>query len=130
MTIFYLFQVVGNSDNLNTLVNFIWRSVNKNIRFNVLKNACKNIIDIRDLVVITSHFIDNLKINIRNTKYISTIDLVHTVENISGKMADYQLKTSGECIKYDLSKCNAVAKIKGIEFDDEYLEKALKKYYL
>ena len=130
--IFNLFQVVGFSGNSNTIVNFLLNSIRQNIKFNLYENACRNIIDVKDLSTIASHFLDNfsknISINIGSSRYTSVIELVNIIEDIVHIKADYELVSSGSCNSQDLSKCNLVAKENGINFDKYYAKRTIKKY--
>jgi nucleoside-diphosphate-sugar epimerase len=132
--IFRLPQLAGKTDNPNTLLNFLYRKIKSQERFDLYTRASKNIIDIDDVVKIATYVVDkNLKknqiINIAFLKNCSVSQLVKYFEDIIGLKAIYNLVDKGEIYYIENDLANNISKELKIIFDDKYIENILKKYF-
>jgi nucleoside-diphosphate-sugar epimerase len=133
--IFRLPQIVGKSNNPNTLVNFLYKKVLSEERFDLWMNAKRDIIDIEDTFKICRQIIEegnslNKIINIGTGVDNSIKSIVKCIERLTGKKALYQEKNLGGTFKCDLTLSLKTAEKISLNFKDDYLSKTLKKYYI
>ena len=129
-------EIVGKSKNNNTLINFFFDKIRKNITFNLWSTASRNLIGIDDAIKILIDLLpkknyENKIINIANPKNYRVTDIVDTIERLTLTKAKYNLINRGELNwKIDVSQIfNSIKNCK-IEFNDNYLENILKKYFI
>lgn len=132
--IFRLPQIAGKSSNPNTLVNFLYKKVSLEERFDLWANAKRDIIDIEDTFKICQQIIKegnwhNKIINIGTGIDHSIKSIVHCIEDITGKKALYEEKDLGSIFKCDLTLSIQTAEKILLNFKNDYLNKTLKKYY-
>ncbi|MDD3645908.1 MAG: NAD-dependent epimerase [Candidatus Gracilibacteria bacterium] len=132
--IFRTSNPVGFTKNQNTILNFLYNKIINKESFTIWKNAKRNLIDIEDLFNISKEIIDNAiyindTINITNKLYFPILDIVKNFENITGKKAIYEIKDLGGTPKIDTKKIEPIINKIGINFNYNYLEKIIKKYY-
>ena len=131
--IFRLPQIVGESNNKATLLNYLYCNVVNSRSFNLWNGAVRYIVDIEDVVQFVSFVIDGAKkidliVNLTTTPSKIT-DIVECLEKLDGRKAIFNLVDKGEfysipAIDSDLTLLKA-----GIVIDDFYLKKVLHKYY-
>ena len=129
-------EVVGKSKNNNTLVNFFFKKIKKQEKFDLWIEANRSIIDIEDVVNILIDFLSNDTqdknkiINIANTKKSSAFHIVKILENITKIKAKYNIVSKGEKNwDIDTSATNDSMKRCKIIFKKNYLENLLIKYF-
>jgi len=128
-------EVVGKNENKTSLVNFIYHNIKKNISFEIWKNAKRNIIDINDVVLLTTIFLkdyykSNKIINIANPIQCSATEITRCLEKLTNAKAIYNLVDKGDTNwSVDISEISKTIKSSKINFNENYLYKALKKYY-
>jgi hypothetical protein len=132
--IFRLPQVVGNTPNPNILVNFLFQKIMSNEHFKVWRHAYRNIIDIEDVRAIAKILIDDgsqarQTSNIACPISMSVIDLVEVFEKVLGRAAEYSLVEAGAFYEIDTTRAEQVAEKAGVRFDDDYVERVVRKYY-
>jgi nucleoside-diphosphate-sugar epimerase len=124
-------QLVGNSGNKNNLFRYLYDSIKNEKPINVLVNAERNIIDIDDMVFIISKILNpDLKskiINIAKPKNDKVSDIVLKISGFLGKPAIINYIPGGDSYYIDISNINNI--IKDIDFNNNYLEKILQKYF-
>ena len=134
---YYLFRVsnlVGYSNNLNTILNFFMYHIQKKINFDLWMNATRNLLDIEDMFTIvdtllhTKEFI-NRETNIASPYSYPVKDIVAAVEHFLGIQANYIPVQKGSHFPIDISAIQPVIKEKGILSEPDYLAKLLHKYY-
>lgn len=134
--IFRLPQVVGNSENINTLTNFLYNSILNNIQINVYENVKRNLIDVEDIVTIIKYINENnlflnKVINLIATQNFEIIKIVNSLEEVLDKKSIKKISKNDE---KDFS-INISEEIKSlydsldIRFDDKYLTNLINKYY-
>lgn len=126
-------QVVGKSSNPHTLVNYLHDCIVRGKRFAVWRNAVRYLIDVEDVVQITSHLVDhttvrNAAINIVSRPY-AIPDIVAVLERITGCRADCEFEDRGANYHIDGALSSQIAARLNITFDELYLESMLAKYY-
>jgi nucleoside-diphosphate-sugar epimerase len=132
--IFRLPQVIGKTENQNTLTNYIFSHIVNGLKFNVWKKAQRNIIDVEDVASIVNYFIrhtdiNNSVINVACSFSISIPNLISVFEKVIGISAKYDLIDSGVPYPIDTALVLEVLPKLGINFEDDYLEKVIRKYY-
>ncbi|NTF33481.1 NAD-dependent epimerase/dehydratase family protein [Rhizobium skierniewicense] len=132
--IFRLPQVVGTSSNSNLLTNFLHQKIENGERFNLWKNARRNLIDVDDIAAIVTHMIrtgDSKAgvYNIASPFSVSILDIVEVFEKVSGKKAVYSLIDAGSGYDIDVPDVKRAASDLNISFDEDYIERTIRKYY-
>ena len=120
-------EVVGYSNNPNTLTNFFFNKVYRNKPFVIYKNTRRNIIDIDDAVkncikIIKSNKYKNKTISLLNKRFYTPMNIIKVFERIINKKAQFQIVVINK--KKWISKNNYY-----IKSNKDYLSKVLKKYY-
>lgn len=111
--IFRLPNVIGKGGSKNTIINFLINKIRANQKFELWKNATRNIIDIVDVYKIVSHIIEkrifnNITINIAYKQNNKLLDIVKAIEKILDKKALYILVNKGINLKIDNSKIQSI----------------------
>lgn len=132
--IFRTSNPVWFTKNQNTILNFLYNKIINKESFTIWKNAKRNLIDIEDLFNISKEIIDNAiyindTINITNKLYFPILDIVKNFENITWKKAIYEIKDLWWTPKIDTKKIEPIINKIWINFNYNYLEKIIKKYY-
>jgi hypothetical protein len=127
-------QVVGLTANAHTLVNFLFERIEKGDPFKVWAYARRNLIDIDDVVRLTTYFLLNEgarceTINIANVRDIGVIELVGLVSKIIGKDPVIEIIEKRDDQLIDVDRVRSVASAAGVNFDQDYIERILLKYY-
>ena len=132
-------KVVGFNKNKKNLINFFYHKIINNYKFKLWSNSKRNIIYIGDAVKIFFNFIKkiirknkkiNLEVNIANTKFVSSNEIVSIIEKLTSTNARYDKIEFGHLnwkTKPLISK--SIIETFGINFNRFYLEKILEKYY-
>ena len=133
-SIFRLPQVVGRTPNPYTLTNYLYKKIMSGDSFQVWGHAKRNLIDVDDIASIISYMIgrqlcQRKAINIASANSILISHLVDIFELVLDKKANFSLIDSGGEYSIDSSLANEVAGEVGIDFDDAYIEKLIRKYY-
>ncbi len=132
--VFRLPQVVGFGGNSKTLMNFLYQSIKSGNKFELWKNASRNIIDIDDVVSIVSFYIANVIVrqnvlNIANPINYTMIEIVNSMEKILEKKGIYEVTEKGETYCIDISEISSIIKETDVFFDQNYLQRIIKKYF-
>jgi len=134
---FYIFRVsnlVGRSDNPNTVLNFfVYHIVNK-INFDLWTNTSRNLIDIDDMYKIVDHILKqglylNQVINMANILSYGVPEIVKTIEDLWQTQANYVSIQKGQPFSIDLSLTLPIIHKLDIHFAKDYLVNLLEKYY-
>jgi nucleoside-diphosphate-sugar epimerase len=134
---FYIFRVsnlVGQSGNRNTILNFYVYHILNGINFDLWTNAIRNLIDIDDMYRIVDHILKNRVdlnkvINIANEENYTTAEIITLIEAFLDTRANYIPITKGNAFIIDTSATKAIMKELGIHFEKNYLTNLLRKYY-
>ena len=128
-------EIIGNSRNPNTLINFFYNKIIKKKKFIIFKNSKRNLIGIEDV----SKIIKIILIKINTSKKIITLcnkysnspkEIIQILEKITKKKANYKeinIKRQNWRLNYNL--ISKYVKKAGVKFDKFYLKKVLSKYY-
>ena len=128
-------QVAGSSSNPHTLLNFLYAHIKRAERFVLWTKANRNIIDICDIILITQQLIADLSIrrvtlNVANSKNYPIPQIVEIFERIVGRQAIFDELDKGTDYEIDIDQILPVIQQAGVSFDEDYLERVLRKYYL
>jgi len=132
--IFRISQIVSQSKNQHTLVNFLAEAISKGRHFNLWKNAFRNLIDIDDTYVIIdyiikNHSFNNQIINIASKKNISVKKIVKLLEKTINKKANYSMVNKGSNYLIPINNITNILEINHINFNKNYNVQLIKKYY-
>jgi nucleoside-diphosphate-sugar epimerase len=127
-------QVAGHTPNPHTLLNFLYAHIARSEAFQLWSKAKRNIIDVDDVVTLSSQLIADDKcrkstVNVANPVCYPMGDIIMTMEKVVGKRAIYQVVDRGTAYPIDTQFILPMIDKSGIEFDDSYLERVIKKYY-
>ena len=133
--IFRLPQVVGRTPNPHTLTNYFYRQIMSGANFQVWRHATRNFIDIDDVALIITHLVQNFHVNGTTTNIacpfsISIPRFITTFECALGKKANYTTVEAGGAYFIDSNLATEAASAVGIVFDENYIKKMIKKYYV
>jgi len=132
--IFRLPQVAGNTPNPHTLLNFLHARIIRSEKFNLWRNAKRNVIDVDDIVaialkLIADNSLRNTTINIANKINYKMIEIVETMEQVLRKHAVYDVIENGSEYNIDINCISSVLDDAQVQFDDGYLKNVIFKYY-
>jgi len=132
--IFRLPQVVGKTPNPNTLTNYLYKQIMSETHFQVWRHAMRNLIDVDDVASIVTHLIraslaNRITMNIACPFSISIPQLVNVFELVLGKKANYAFVEAGGAYSIDSSLAIEAANQIGVDFEENYIEKLIRKYY-
>lgn len=134
--VFRLPQVVGHTDNPNTLTNFLASHILQGKVFTVFSGAQRNLVDIDDIALIVPELLADPGLvgrvtNITARQAIAVPVLVSMMEDVLGKSSCARIVTRQEPFQVDATAALTVAHRLGLGLDDgdEYVRKILRKYY-
>ena len=127
-------QVAGRTANPHTLLNYIYSRISRSERFQVWKNARRNIIDVDDIVrsAVSLANEDGLRgecVNIANFTDIAVPDIVEIMARVVGKESVCEYLDCGDAYPIDTERIRLVAKRCGVLFNPDYTEQVIRKYY-
>ena len=134
--IFRIGQVAShNMGNKNNLLNFIDNAIISKKKIELWRNSYRSIIDIEDVVKIINKIITNSSIkeriiNVANPTFNSINEIVNVFEKIKNMKVRHVILNKGEKYDVNLDLMSSIASDIEINFDNTYLERVLKKYYL
>lgn len=126
-------QVVGNTVNPYTIVNFFKNRILNHEPIVVQRYARRNIIDVEDALGISTILIDsdaslNASFNVANTKDVSVLNLVDMIEDILKVKASVQIVNSGSAYMIDTAFMQNFGGCAVNVFSDDYVYKTIQKY--
>lgn len=127
-------QVVGRSDNIHTLTNFLYRHIVSGEHFTVWSRAERNLIDVEDIVKIASFVIDQKRgyhdmVPVAAFKSTPMPHVVSTFEETLGIKANFSTVDKGVPFPIDTSIVESICHQIDIDLGEGYLERILRKYY-
>ena len=133
-SIFRLPQVVGKTDNPNTLANFLYLKIVSGEHFTVWTEAWRHLIDVADVGLIAEAMINRYEyhgrpVNIACTYPTKMPQLVEIFERVLRRTAVCELVPRGEGSVINVGDTREIMKSCGIEFDAGYVERTIGKYY-
>ena len=134
---FYIFRVsnlVGNSGNPNTILNFFIQHIRNKINFHLWTNATRNLIDIDDMYRIVDHILQsrlypNTMINIANPAMYRVKEIISAIESRWKVKANYISIEKGSPFTIDISVIVPIIQELNLRFEKDYLLNLLRKYY-
>ncbi|MBK9283200.1 MAG: NAD-dependent epimerase/dehydratase family protein [Sphingobacteriaceae bacterium] len=126
-------NVIGPSNNPNTLTNYIFNAIVKQNKFDIYQNTIRYFIDIEDVVNVLTKAIEG---NILTNKIyeltfpnpLTIIELVNIFEQLTGIKANYNIVPRGN--KYEIKNSSEFEILHEFQSSSlEYFNKVLKKYY-
>ena len=135
---YYIFRVsnlAGKSANPNTILNFFYYHIRNKINFNLWINSTRNFVDTDDFFfmvdyILKNKVLSNKIINVANPVSYNVKDIVTALEIILQQKANAIPISKGSSFNIDISLILPIIKKLGINFDELYLDRLLKKYYL
>jgi nucleoside-diphosphate-sugar epimerase len=127
-------QVVGKTNNPHTLTNYLYQKIFSNEPFQVWQYAERNLIDVKDIALISTYLyktaaLNKVTLNIACPYFTPILELVSIFELVLRKKANFTLLEAGGSYRLDTTLGNEAAKKMGINFNDDYIEKLIRKYY-
>jgi nucleoside-diphosphate-sugar epimerase len=134
---FYIFRasnVVGRSDNPNTVLNFFVYHIRNQINFDLWTNASRNLLDIDEMYKIVDYILqDELyidgTINVANPVSYKVTEIVAAIEQRWQIQANYVAIPKGSTFEINVSGISPIIRKLQIHFGDNYLANLLEKYY-
>lgn len=128
-------QVAGKTPNPHTILNYLYNRIARSERFDLWRNAKRNIIDVEDVAkvvldLVTVEDIQSETINLANPRSYSMQEIISALEKTARHRAIYNVVDKGGDYFIDTSRIAASVKRTGIAFDDGYLLRTLSKYYV
>ncbi len=132
--IFRLSNPVGKTDNPHTLINFFVNCIESGKKFDLWKGSFRNILDIEDVVALSSYFISkkeyvNRIINVANPLNYSVEDIVGVLEKVLNKKAYYNVTVKKSIPRISTAEVIQAADRLHLRFDENYLNLVLAKYF-
>ena len=127
-------QVAGRTPNPHTLLNFLYARISRSESFQLWTKAKRNIIDVDDVAAVVSRILAdgslrNIRLNIANPCNYPMCDIVNAMEDVLGKRAIYDAVMRGSDYHIDISKMLCIQDSAGVRFGEDYLKRAIGKYY-
>ena len=134
---FYIFRasnVVGKSDNPNTVLNFFVYHIRNQINFDLWTNASRNLLDIDDMYKIVDHILQkglyiNDITNVANPASYKVTEIVAAIEHRWQIQANYIAIPKGSTFDIDVSRISTIISKLQMRFGDNYLANLLEKYF-
>lgn len=133
---YYIFrvpQLFGDLILHKTLINYIYKSIEHNHKFNVYDEAYRYVVEINDVRKIIEACLKYHKpcmtMDIANPYRYKVLEIVETFENLLGKKAHYEVIQKEDKYTLDLTSLEDFVKEKRIDIDfgEEYLIKKLRE---
>lgn len=127
-------QVAGVTRNPHTLLNYLYARIARSEAFSVWRNAYRNVVDVQDVAVMTDRLIANpamraIGMNLANPSSYSMLEIVEAMEQVAGKRAIYDVLDRGYHYRIDVEPMMRALGGEDLGFDDDYLDRILRKYY-
>lgn len=131
--IFRLPQVAGHTPNPHTLLNYMYARIQRGEMFTVWSLATRNIIDCSDIGLLVREVVSDNKscriMNLANSTNYSMIQLIESFQRVLKKSAFFEVENKGVQYKIDVCEMEPYRKKLKINFDENYLDNVIKKYY-
>ena len=127
-------QIIGLNDTKSSLINYFFNSIYNHETFDLWQKSFKNFIDIDDVYDIVAKILEggtcaNKIINVANTRQISVLQVVETIEKFTGESANYNLLDKGVKYDIDISDIESIVSDLNIDFSEQSIIKYLNKYF-
>lgn len=131
--IFRIPQLFGDLILHKTLINFIYKAIEHNHKFNIYDEAYRYVIEINDVCkLVQEYLIHNdscITFDIANPHRYKVLEIVQIFEKLLGKKAHYEVIQKEDKYTLDLTSLEDFVKEKKIDIDfgEEYLIKKLRE---
>lgn len=132
-SIFRLPQIIGNSSNQHSLINFFVKAIMHGELIDIWEHAYKNLITINDIFKIADFLLVNKlsvnkTVNIVNPHYYSVLEIIDCLEKLLDKKCNYRIIDKGNKPTY-VNEVSALAASEiGAMFQGDYLGDSLKQF--
>jgi len=131
--VFRVSNVAGPGGNPKTIFHYLAQSIVAHRSFQLWKHAFRNLIDVEDVFLLASHFIEhgekNSIVNIAHPVSFSMPEMVRTFESYFHKKGNYIEVEAGHYFHIDTSKVQTISHGAGVQLGGNYLYRLLEKYY-
>lgn len=132
--IFRVSNPVGFTDNRHTVLNFFATHIKEQEHFTVWQYASRNLIDMEDVFKVCDHIIQsgeyiNSIVNIANPVNYPVTLIIQAIEKHFSLKGNYSLAEKGNSPLVDTTAIQPLFSQLHIEFNNDYLEDLLKKYF-
>lgn len=130
--IFRIPQLFGDLILHKTLINFIYKSIEHNHKFNIYNKAYRYVIEINDVQKLVESYLDHdgcLIVDLANPYRYKVLDIVQIFEKLLNKKAHYEVVQKEDKYTLDLTPLENFVKEKKIDVDfgEEYLINKLRE---
>lgn len=130
--IFRLPQVIGDIGNPNNIINFFKNKISNNQKFDIWGNSERSIIDVDDVLLISTNIINNFDINkiynVAGIEFKSIREIIEILENILSKKSNYSIiENISEITKENSNEVNISISKLSLGTSD-YTKNILEKY--
>jgi nucleoside-diphosphate-sugar epimerase len=127
-------QVAGKTPNPHTLLNYLYSRIARSERFELWRNASRNIIDMDDVAAIVVDLIKHENVggetvNVANSRNSTVLEIVAAMEATIHRCAIYSNLDKGSAYAIDTRRITDAVRRQGVIFDTSYLMRTLGKYY-
>ena len=127
-------QTAGFSPNPHTLLNYLYARISRSERFDLWRFAMRNVIDVEDVArvvldLVCKENVANETINVANPRSSSMFEIVAALEQVTKRVALYNLIDRGVVYLVDTSRIAASIQRCRTDFDESYLVRTVEKYY-
>lgn len=128
-------QVAGPNAPPNTLLSNIKKKILFDEEVLIWRNAFRNIVDLEDVLSIVDFYIrENYfpcrKLNIANTQYFTVEEIVRTMASLLNRRVKTSYIDKGNFYRIDVTHIEKIIGLLDVNFDDRYLDRVLKRYYV
>ncbi len=132
--IFRVSNPVGLTDNRHTVLNFFATHIKEQEHFTVWQYASRNLIDMDDVFKVCDHIIKsgaqiNSIVNIANPVNYPVTFIIQAIEKHFSLKGNYSLAEKGNSPLVDTTTIQPLFRQLHIEFNNDYLEALLQKYF-
>ncbi len=132
--IFRKSQLIGDLSDKTNILNYLMNRIKSGNQVNVWVHAYRNLLDIDHFAMIVCELIEkgcfrNSIVNVANPYNISVVDIVSTLEKFLQKEASINNVERGTEYFIDIGNIIPVIEKLGIEFNNNYFNGLLTKYY-
>ncbi|MBS1730968.1 MAG: NAD-dependent epimerase/dehydratase family protein [Bacteroidetes bacterium] len=132
--IFRVSNIAGKTKNPHTVLNYFYNHIMDGSHFNLWETAQRNIISMDDLFSICDYIIQhtlfkNEILNVANKKNYDVKYIVQELEKFTGRKAHFTSLQKGSGPLINLSKIDSLFTKMNIQFNDDYLQKVMHKYF-
>jgi len=127
-------QVVGATNNPNTLTNHLAHQIMTGQMVKLWTRARRNLIDIDDVVAITHHILANAsafprRVSVASPWTLSMREILEIFESVLGRRAEAIEIDRGDDMHIDASLSEQIATDIGLDFGKDYPYRVVEKYY-